>query len=184
MLIFLTCGCIFLFAFLTIALRNPIYNVLCLVLSFFTSAALMIMTGLEVLGLILMIVYVGAIAILFIFMIMMFPHQQGRSSALSWWHIMGVVALLGVCVYAVLRVSPLDLFLTSELTVYELAHSLYENSAFGVLLMGMILFVAMMVVIGLTTLGDYAKNPDVSDNDVLLPQRPRKVKIPPHSGVS
>lgn len=50
--------------------RNPIFSVLFLILCFFTSAALFVLMGAEFLGLLLVLVYVGAIAVMFLFVLM------------------------------------------------------------------------------------------------------------------
>ena len=51
--------------------RNPVHSVLFLILAFFNAAALFLIAGAEFLALILMIVYVGAVAVLFLFVVMM-----------------------------------------------------------------------------------------------------------------
>ena len=51
--------------------RNPVHSVLWLILTFFGSSGLFILLGAEFLALILMIVYVGAVAVLFMFVVMM-----------------------------------------------------------------------------------------------------------------
>lgn len=58
-------------AFAVIILRNPVHSVLWLVLSFCSGAVLLLAIGAEFLGLIVLIVYVGAIAILFLFVVIM-----------------------------------------------------------------------------------------------------------------
>src|SRR5580698_1472029 len=58
-------------AVLVIAARNPVHSVLFLILAFFNAAALFIILGAEFLALILLIVYVGAVAVLFLFVVMM-----------------------------------------------------------------------------------------------------------------
>ena len=57
--------------FLVIALRNPVHSVLFLILAFFNSAGLFVLAGAEFLAMILVIVYVGAVAVLFLFVVMM-----------------------------------------------------------------------------------------------------------------
>ncbi|MBY0462261.1 MAG: NADH-quinone oxidoreductase subunit J [Alphaproteobacteria bacterium] len=52
-------------------IRNPLYCVLCLIVAFFNAAGLFLLTGAEFLALILVIVYVGAVAVLFLFVVMM-----------------------------------------------------------------------------------------------------------------
>ncbi|MEC9066982.1 NADH-quinone oxidoreductase subunit J [Pelagerythrobacter marinus] len=68
----------YLFAFLvlasgvfTILARNPVHSVLWLILAFFNAAGLMILVGAEFIAALLVIVYVGAVAVLFLFVVMM-----------------------------------------------------------------------------------------------------------------
>ena len=58
-------------ALLVVMSRNPVHSVLWLILAFFGSSGLFILLGAEFLALILMIVYVGAVAVLFMFVVMM-----------------------------------------------------------------------------------------------------------------
>jgi NADH-quinone oxidoreductase subunit J len=58
-------------AFMVIAARNPVHSVLFLILAFVNAAALFLMLGAEFLALILIVVYVGAVAVLFLFVVMM-----------------------------------------------------------------------------------------------------------------
>jgi NADH-quinone oxidoreductase subunit J len=58
-------------AFMVIASRNPVHSVLFLILAFVNAAGLFVMMGAEFLAMILIIVYVGAVAVLFLFVVMM-----------------------------------------------------------------------------------------------------------------
>ena len=58
-------------AFMVISARNPVYSVLWLILTFFNSAGLFVLMGAEFLAMILVVVYVGAVAVLFLFVVMM-----------------------------------------------------------------------------------------------------------------
>jgi NADH-quinone oxidoreductase subunit J len=58
-------------ATLTIMARNPVHSVLWLILAFFNAAALMLIVGAEFIAMLLVIVYVGAVAVLFLFVVMM-----------------------------------------------------------------------------------------------------------------
>jgi NADH-quinone oxidoreductase subunit J len=58
-------------AFMVIAARNPVHSVLYLILAFVNAAALLVLLGAEFLAMILIVVYVGAVAVLFLFVIMM-----------------------------------------------------------------------------------------------------------------
>src|SRR5678815_5717506 len=58
-------------AVMVIAARNPVHSVLFLILAFVNAAALFILLGAEFLAMILIIVYVGAVLVLFLFVVMM-----------------------------------------------------------------------------------------------------------------
>jgi len=58
-------------AALTITARNPVHAVLWLILAFFNAAGLMVLLGAEFIAMLLIIVYVGAVAVLFLFVVMM-----------------------------------------------------------------------------------------------------------------
>ncbi|MBU6298161.1 MAG: NADH-quinone oxidoreductase subunit J [Alphaproteobacteria bacterium] len=58
-------------AFMVIAARNPVHSVLFLIMTFFNAAGLFVLLGAEFLAMILVVVYVGAVAVLFLFVVMM-----------------------------------------------------------------------------------------------------------------
>jgi NADH-quinone oxidoreductase subunit J len=58
-------------AFMVISARNPVHAVLWLILAFFNAAGLFVLLGAEFLAMILVVVYVGAVAVLFLFVVMM-----------------------------------------------------------------------------------------------------------------
>jgi NADH-quinone oxidoreductase subunit J len=58
-------------AALTIFARNPVHSVLWLIVAFFNAAGLMVLVGAEFIAMLLVIVYVGAVAVLFLFVVMM-----------------------------------------------------------------------------------------------------------------
>ena len=58
-------------AIMVVAARNPVHSVLFLILAFVNAAALFVMMGAEFLAMILVVVYVGAVAVLFLFVVMM-----------------------------------------------------------------------------------------------------------------
>ena len=57
--------------FMVVTARNPVHSVLFLILAFFNAAALFVLLGAEFLAMILVVVYVGAVAVLFLFVVMM-----------------------------------------------------------------------------------------------------------------
>ncbi len=62
----------------TVTVRNPVYAALCLILCFFNSAALWLLLQAEFLGIVLILVYVGAVMVLFLFVIMMLDIKTSR----------------------------------------------------------------------------------------------------------
>lgn len=82
-------------AFMVISARNPVHAVLFLILAFVNSAGLFILLGAEFLALILIVVYVGAVAVLFLFVVMMLDvdFTELRSGFLAY---LPVGALIGI----------------------------------------------------------------------------------------
>ena len=58
-------------AVMTIMAKNPVHSVLWLIMAFFNAAGLMVLVGAEFIAMLLVIVYVGAVAVLFLFVVMM-----------------------------------------------------------------------------------------------------------------
>ena len=83
-------------AFLVIASRNPVHSVLWLILSFFSAAGLFVLAGAEFLAFILVIVYVGAVAVLFLFVVMMLDidFAELRQGILQYLPIGGLVGVI------------------------------------------------------------------------------------------
>jgi len=65
-------------AVMVVTSRNPVHSVLFLILAFFNAAALFLLAGAEFLAMILVIVYVGAVAVLFLFVVMMLDIDFAR----------------------------------------------------------------------------------------------------------
>ena len=58
-------------AVMVVMARNPVHSVLWLIMAFFNAAGLMVLVGAEFIAMLLVIVYVGAVAVLFLFVVMM-----------------------------------------------------------------------------------------------------------------
>ncbi|HVY12612.1 MAG TPA: NADH-quinone oxidoreductase subunit J, partial [Alphaproteobacteria bacterium] len=71
LLFYLFSGVLVLSALMVVLARNPVHSVLFLILAFFNAAGLFLLLGAEFVAFILMIVYVGAVAVLFLFVVMM-----------------------------------------------------------------------------------------------------------------
>jgi len=66
---------------LTILSRNPVHSVLWLILAFFNAAGLMVLVGAEFIAMLLVLIYVGAVAVLFLFVVMMLNIDFARLRA-------------------------------------------------------------------------------------------------------
>ncbi len=83
-------------ALMVIAARNPVHSVLFLILAFVNVAGLFLLSGAEFLALILVVVYVGAVAVLFLFVVMMLDvdFAELKQGFLSYLPIGGLVAIV------------------------------------------------------------------------------------------
>src|SRR5258707_8053056 len=83
-------------AFMVIAARNPVHSVLFLILAFVNAAGLFVLLGAEFLAMILIVVYVGAVAVLFLFVVMMLDvdFAELRQGFLDYLPIGGLIGLL------------------------------------------------------------------------------------------
>lgn len=151
-------------AVMVISARNPVHSVLFLILAFVNAAGLFMLAGAEFLALILIVVYVGAVAVLFLFVVMMLDVdfaelRQGFLQYLPVGMLIGIVFLaellfvVGAWVVAPEAVStpvaPIpDMATTSN--VEALGRLLYTRYVFFFQAAGMVLLVAMVGAIVLT----------------------------------
>ncbi|WP_349369883.1 NADH-quinone oxidoreductase subunit J [Salinarimonas sp.] len=150
-------------AFLVIASRNPVHSVLFLILAFVNAAGLFLLLGAEFLAMILIVVYVGAVAVLFLFVIMLLDIdfaslRQGVLQYLPIGATVGVIFLVElILVVTTYTVDPA--LLAAEPVVGEtpvmtntaaLGSVLYTRYVYFFQLAGLILLVAMIGAIVLT----------------------------------
>jgi NADH-quinone oxidoreductase subunit J len=142
-----------------VAARNPVHSVLFLILAFFTSAGLFVLLGAEFLAMLLVVVYVGAVAVLFLFVVMMLDVdfvelKQGFWSYLPLGGLVGVVLLgeLLLVTQAVrTKTDGLAGFAADGLTnAQRIGKVLYTDYLLLFQLAGLVLFVAMIGAIVLT----------------------------------
>ncbi len=83
-------------AVMVISARNPVHSVLFLILTFFNAAGLFVLMGAEFLAMILVVVYVGAVAVLFLFVVMMLDVDlvEMRQGFLQYLPIGGLIGLI------------------------------------------------------------------------------------------
>jgi NADH-quinone oxidoreductase subunit J len=84
---------------MVVAARNPVHSVLFLILAFFNAAGLFLLLGAEFLAMILVIVYVGAVAVLFLFVVMMLDIDFAQLRA-GFMRYLPVGALIGLILLA------------------------------------------------------------------------------------
>ncbi len=149
-------------AVMVISARNPVHSVLFLILGFFNAAGLFILLGAEFLAFILAIVYVGAVAVLFLFVVMMLDISFGdlRRGAMKIAPIGLLVGLMLlsqlVMLYMAWDAAPemraaLELPIDESVTNTEaLGAVLYTDYFLAFQISGMILLVAMIGAIVLT----------------------------------
>jgi len=157
----------YLFATLTIApalcvifARNPVHSVLWLILAFFNAAGLMLLVGAEFIAMLLVIVYVGAVAVLFLFVVMMLDIdfaslRSGFTRNLPFGIIIAFV-LLGEVIVAELARNTGPSLAGQQIpapkvpNIVALGQLLYSRYLFAFELAGLILLVAMVGAIVLT----------------------------------
>src|SRR5271169_3063056 len=84
--------------------RNPVYSALLLVLCFFNSAVIWLLLDAEFLGIVLVLVYVGAVMVLFLFVVMMLDVnlEELREGLAKFWPL--AVAVAGFVVFAMINI--------------------------------------------------------------------------------
>ena len=142
-------------AVMVITARNPVHSVLFLILGFFNSAGLFLMLGAEFVAMIMVIVYVGAVAVLFLFVVMMLDVDFAnlRKGAMQY---VPLGILIGIILMAemVFAFSALDSLVVNKLSVGTMVEAKTNTHALGQILYtdyvapfqvaGMVLFVAMI----------------------------------------
>ncbi len=146
-------------AVLVIFARNPVHSVLWLIVSFFSASGLMLMTGAEFIALLLVIVYVGAVAVLFLFVVMMLDIdfaqlRSGFSKNLPFGLLIALVLLAEIIVAAnargagqIIADKPPE---AAQPNIVALGEAMYSRFLFPFEIAGLILLVAMIGAIVLT----------------------------------
>lgn len=159
---YLFAGILLLSGLCVITARNPVHAVLFLILAFFNSAGLFVLLGAEFIGMLMVIVYVGAVAVLFLFVVMMLDIsfsdlRKGAMQYVPLGLLIGAVLLAElIFVYAGWQFAPgvdqnLGAPVNAGLTnTQALGAILYTDYALPFQVAGLILFVAMIGAIVLT----------------------------------
>lgn len=142
---------------------NPVHSVLFLILAFCNAASILIILNVDFLGLLFIIIYVGAIAVLFLFVVMMLNVKLYASQAFA-YNLLPIIVIVGLIVLTQLVMSLTKIFfynnsfsLINLITFFDnlanidvFGQVLYNYYLLGFLLAGLILLVAMIGAIVLT----------------------------------
>ena len=180
---YLFAGILVISALMVISARNPVHSVLFLILAFFNAAGLFILLGAEFLGMILVIVYVGAVAVLFLFVVMMLDInfsdlRKGAMNYAAIGCILGLVLLFElITLYSVwtftrdVKANLDQPIIATVQNTQALGLVLYTDYVYAFQMSGLILLVAMIGAIVLT----HRQRPGVRKQDIAA-QHNRKAK--------
>lgn len=144
-----------------VSAKNPVHAVLFLIMAFFTSAALWLLLQAEFLSIVLVLVYVGAVMVLFLFVVMMLDinFEEIRNEFAKYLPVgivVGVVIMAEI-VLVIMRTSFIDVKIISETShgggysnIKELGRLLYTEYLFAFELAALVLLVAIVAAIVLT----------------------------------
>ncbi len=186
-------------AVMVISSRNPVHAVLFLILAFFNAAALFILMGAEFLGMILVVVYVGAVAVMFLFVVMMLDInfaelRQGFLKYLPIGAVVGLVLLVELLIVlggwtlapeAAASVRSPTPGLDQATNTRALGQLIYTHYLFAFQAAGVILLISMIgaIVLTLRKRGGVRRQ-DISAQVARRPADTIEVrKVPPGRGI-
>ncbi|MDE2364684.1 MAG: NADH-quinone oxidoreductase subunit J [Hyphomicrobiales bacterium] len=183
-------------AFMVIAARNPVHSVLFLILAFVNAAGLFMLAGAEFLGMILIVVYVGAVAVLFLFVVMMLDVdfaelKRGFLQVLPIGAIVGAVVaielilVVGSWAIAPEGSAPLGAPMKPGLTnTQALGQVLYTQYLLFFQLAGLVLLTAMIGAIVLTLRHKVVKRQNIPEQNARTQAGVVEIKkVPFRAGV-
>jgi NADH-quinone oxidoreductase subunit J len=143
---------------LVITARNPVHGVLFLVLAFFTAAGIWLLLRAEFLAIALVVVYVGAVMVLFLFVVMMLDINLERVREGFWRNLPLALVVGGIMVIEMVAVLANRIYGTRTVVqlpadysnTKELGRVLYTQYAFAFEIAAVLLLVAIIAAIALT----------------------------------
>jgi NADH-quinone oxidoreductase subunit J len=150
-------GVLLLSGLLVITARNPVHGALFLVLSFFTAAALWLLLRAEFLAIALVLVYVGAVMVLFLFVVMMLDINLERVREGFWRNLPLALVVGGIMVWEMVTILAFRIWGVEPRQIpagysntKELGRVLYIDYALAFEIAAVILLVAIIAAIALT----------------------------------
>lgn len=179
-------------ALMVVSTRNPVHSVLFLILVFCNAAPLLILLGAEFLAFLLVVVYVGAIAVLFLFVVMMLDirvFEISRRNLISYYPV--AISVISIVAFFTVRifynfvyegqfssVGPIAFLVFREENLFLFATLLYSYFFPHFMLAALILLVAMVGAIVLTFSNqrhslrqEYYRQADASPNGIVYAQK-------------
>ncbi len=147
---------------MVVTARNPVHSVLYLILAFFSAAGLFVLTGAEFLAMLLVVVYVGAVAVLFLFVVMMLDVdfgklRQGFANYLAPGAVIALILmgeLIMVCIAIADRGAAagkaVQVYTSDKSNIQMIGEQLYTTYVYMFEASGFVLLVAMIGAIVLT----------------------------------
>ncbi len=149
-------------ALLVVSAKNPVHSVLFLILAFFSSAGLFVLLGAEFLAMLLVVVYVGAVAVLFLFVVMMLDVdfarlRQGYVQYLPMGGVIAIILLIemifvstAIASHGAAAGKVPDLGLREVTNAQSIGRVLYTDYVYYFQAAGIVLLIAMVGAIVLT----------------------------------
>ncbi len=177
-----------------IVARNPVHSVLWLILSFFTAAGMLVLIGAEFLAMLLVVVYVGTVAVLFLFVVMMLDVDfvELKQGSLRYWPF---AVLVGIAFIAEITLAGLSREMGQNELFNPMPDAATNAEAIGAVLYtqyfllfqlaGIILLIAMIGAIVLTL----RHRPDVQRQNIARQTARRRsdateaVSVEPNKGI-
>lgn len=139
-----------LFGMMSIILKNNVHKVLSLIGVFFFVACLTLMINFEFVATMLIVVYMGAIAMLFLFVIMLIGQEDYTMQKISTFNIL-VSALFGYLLFNILNYSIMHkIQLHKDISILNLGKSIYHTHSKEFLFISVVLFLGLISAILLT----------------------------------
>ncbi|HAE26458.1 MULTISPECIES: NADH-quinone oxidoreductase subunit J [Hyphomonas] len=146
-------------ALMVIMARNPVHSVLWLILTFFSAAGLFVLIGAEFIAMLLVVVYVGAVAVLFLFVVMMLDVDfvELKDGTLRYWPfamLVGIVFAAEIFMASVMgvhsRPDAFDAAPGADTNAEAIGQVMYTEYLLLFQLAGIVLLIAMIGAIVLT----------------------------------
>jgi len=147
---------------MVITSRNPVYAVLWLIFTFCNASGIMVLMGAEFLAMMIIIIYVGAVAVLFLFVVMMLDiklaefkgiigAEIGVAAMIAFFLFVDLVVVILLGVKVIIPVNNLQFILNPDIgNAYAIGRVLYTDFILPFQTAGLILFTAMIASISLT----------------------------------